>query len=598
MEHADSSRGLTQAFPDRFYLIVFGSFALAFALFLIPASREFPPGPLYKHTEQHSDAPLIELPTGQTFAAEFTAPGANINGVLARYLFPDEKGDFQLRIENLTRQSVLLDTRLGYGFKRFISFAPGNAKGDRIRVTYHIHASSKDRFPKMQQGITRAHRRPYDPMQIFIDGRQVASEEVIDQRLWPLFQLRYRVSYSWLRFAWPLPFLLLISAWRAPGDARATAAFLLGLGAIAGVTSLLAWFQRYGYQWTYADPDAYGEYAEKLHQWLFAESPVAREEARGWIRDYEHAQVPLTPGILALARTLGVPMFSAYVLWTACCSFLTALLLHWVTMRRLALGARTALLAVLLLTTHVIFLKAFAKPSTDPSGVLLPFASLILVARRFRHPLGRAAEWASAALFLALMTCRPAGLGYAAVFFTANWLADLYRERSWTWRYQVVRPLIYAGLPLLIMGSAFVFFDWRHNFQLNLEKAEMYSKGATWAYFWRSAVVTFYLAIPFAIALRWRDGKTWEVAAAAAWIGVYLVLLLLAKAPLYNRLFLPMLPALLVILAPAISRMLERRRILTFTSVAIWAAVGIVLMLWQIQIPAQLPPRAFDFIHF
>lgn len=572
-------------------------FALVFAIILVFSAGEIPPAPIYERPTESTEDPLIPIETRQPLVMEFIAPGPDIKAIHVQYLFTDPEGDFELTIDNVTRKKRLATAALGFGTQEFVRFEPGNAAGDRIQLTFMIYESKKRRIPEIQQGVKRAKDPPSYPIVIAQGGRTLTDAEIGESRTFPLINIRYEFSLSWVCLIWPAIMLGFVGLVVFPFSTRQVRGSLIVLAFVVSVTSMMLWFLTYEFRSIFDDPDDYQLYGEQLHAWLVAETPEARAEAAAWIRDYPHAHAPLTSSVIALLKLLHFPPTCAYIFWCALCSFGSCLLLHWFLVCRMGLSVRGAMLIAALFATHVLFLKSFARPGTDAVGIFLTFAFVCASYERFRRPFTWKMEIGMAVLFLALALCRPAGVGYAAFFMTVFWLIDICMGKP-SLETIIGRPIIYALPAISTVGLLFLAFNWSHTLELNFEKQSIFAHDCSWEKFWPSAIGIGYIFVPFLFAVRKSDLARPTFLIGSCWIVFYLGLLIWVQAPLISRLILPVLPALFLLLAPAMDRFFQRAPVAATGIAAVLCCFSICFSLWQLSLPLPPEVEVTRFVHF
>ncbi len=583
-------------------LTVWILFAAVFGAVMLGLNGRIPPKPFFKTLWLHPKT--IDLPTGVEFAYEFEAPGARICGMTLIHLLAGQKTVVNLKIQNKTRGVQLYEGTFGAGAKFHAKFRPNNAAGDTIRVTYLVAESQKDRFPDMPQGVKRSDQVSYYPIRSWLGGEKLPDD------VYQSFIVRYHLGVEWAQFV--LVALLAVLLGAAAFDERFAKfhpALIALFGLAAGLVSFHGWTYRYEHAWGYADPDKYGTYAEQMHAYLTAKNPETRREAVEFFRAYPHAQVPFTSAILTGYLLAGWPgKMAPFVHLTGLASLGTCLLLYAFLTRRLRVASGAALLTVLLLGSHVIFLKAFCKVSTDPIGVFFVLLAFVLAHERILRKPGWRLNLAFAANLLILATCRPPGLGWMAFFAGLGFLADVWREReSWLGGGKlrlpglvspILQALIFTLPPALILAAMWVGFDWSHNFHLNWEKAQDFRKNSSWSFFFTSSVTIFHFAVLFVLGWRLRDFRQPAAIGALLWISADILLLYLPRAPYYTRLFLPMLPIFMILGSYAVQRIYQRRRWQAISAAALLIAVNAGFVIHQLHIMHLPWPPVHQYIYF
>ncbi len=588
------------------FLIFTGAWLIAAAI----GGQWFPPRTFSPVAIVHKEKPLIHLDVGVPLSLEFDAPAASLFRMEAQFVQTDAKGNLRITLENLTRDKTLLEADLGQGLRKTLSWTPANRAGDRIRLTYLVTESQKARFPGIRHGIRRCAAPPALPLDVSLGGQLLTSEEVETEELWPMFSFRYRSAWIWLQYLWPLPLVLLLIRAGRTRSPPAEAAFLLLIGVAATGLSLNLWFDRFGMEWPYADPDRYAQYGVTAADWiLHGEAQVDAGEQR-WLDKFPHAHAPLTPAVIGVGRLTGLDTLPVYAWWVVSCSFATLLMFHWFFRHRLGLSNGTALVAVTAVAFHLIFLRACGKASTDPSGLALMTAGLLTVLERIRRPF-RWREHILAALLLILLTIsRPPGFAVAMMLVIFLWLAAHVHHAGPEGGSRLLKSSLLAGLPLIpfayfgilplsaaavVSGAIWLFLqrqdlllrqpqthvraalhalpslavftlgyfalDWGDNLEAAFAKADNYAVHRD-AYHFVSAFFSnaypLLLAAPFLLRRPFLREPVVQVA--ALWILGFLLVLLALKAPFYNRLLMPVLTGVVLIAAQALARVESRRR--------------------------------------
>ncbi len=538
--------------------------------------HEKPPRGLYHLYQEHAGKPLIQIPTQRDFTYVFEAPGRNISRMWLQHLLADEKHEVRVTIENQTQGTKLYETLLvGRGHLHYAVFLPGNARGDRIAVTYHVEKSRLERWPTMAQAVKRAKFAPTTPVEVYVDG--VRQDEAAEQ-LWPLVTLRFHQKIGALAWLWPVAGCVLAGLFAKNAGTSGRMLYLLLVGVALVGTSAVLWAQRYAHNSAFDDPDQYGMNGEKIAEWVAGDAEQRREVVTWW-RKFDHTFVLLVPMFVALGKLLGSPMFASYVFLVGISSFGVLLLADWCLETRLRLSNRSILLALTLLATQFVFARAFVTASSDQPGVFLTFlaclALLARLARRFRWW----EELLFALLLVALTFVRPPGLAYLAMFSGSAALMDVIRERRLDLAGQARAIALYALPAFAFVAVVFFGFDLFHNVMKAREFSKNYHHQSTFAHFWPTFLSTAHVLLVFGVFLRPGDFRDPTVRLMLGWCAVFLLLLTVVRAPFLLRLFLPLVPAIYVIVAPGIERATKNWPWLAFGLTAIVAGANVWLLL-------------------
>ena len=559
---------------------------------------EQPPRSYYKRTMAHGSDAMIPIPTGKPFSFTLEAPGPNISGVWLHHAMADSKHEVRVTIENLTRSAGLWEEVLvGQGSIHEATFSPNNAKGDQIRITYLVEKSRLDRWPNMAQAVTRAFQAPDYALTVEVDGQ---AQDIDALQLWPLVQLHYRQNIAWLAWLWPGLGLAMIGLFIANAGRSQRMIYLLLVGVASTAFSALLWAQRYEHNGRFDDPDSFAEYGEQLLAWTNADE-TGRAELKAWYHGYRNAHVWLVPGLMALGMKLtGCVPFAAYIFLVGISSFGTLLAIDWWGEKKLGLSPRTLLLLVSLLAAHLVFQKSFVKASTDVPGVALNTLGWIVVSLRFWRPFRWWEDLLFGGLLLALVFVRPPGLAYLVFFGGSAVLVDMIRTRRLV-SLGMLKSIALFGLPpILITGALFLGFGWVHNFGLAKEYSKNFYPQAIFSQWYPTFITTAHILVFTVWGLRKRDLKLSTMFMPLAWTVGLLTLLALVKAPFILRLFLPVVPAIYAMVAPAIERYTQTRFLkwVALAGAVILMAANLLPLWWQLQLPGPPPKSVFLYMYF
>jgi len=401
-------------------------------------------------------------------------------------------------------------------------------------------------------------------------------------------------SYPWPARAWLLlwPALLVpfIWVWRRPHWGPL---FLALLSLAAVFTSTLLWQRDYSRVAQHIDADQFTQSAHQMARYLL--EPAERPRIADWYRQYPHASNSLVPALMAIPIALGAVPHLVYLQLSALSSFLALLLLWRVLTAELALAPRTALSIVSVLACHLLVLRSFARPLTDSFGLLLVVALLWLLLRRMRTATLRD-DLGLGLLMLLCALARPQGVAYW--LFVAPALVGCSRLRgagATPWRALALEQLRIFLPPLALLAGLYLYFDWFHNVESMLDKAQRFRVNSTAAYFFPSLVGVVQL-----LPILWlRAGKRLREPAALlviAWSGFNLALLLAVRAPFWMRHFLPLLPAVAVLCGLGLERLRGRERSAALALLASTMVLNIVAIAYQIHTLGPLSPAIAGFI--
>lgn len=489
-----------------------------------------------------------------------------------------------LRVElrNLTRDGKLLRKFLCKGNKDVESreFTPDNAVGDRLALDLTWVGSPT---PSLQSATSK----PRIPLEVTIGNLPVEdfSPAFLLEYDWP----SWHAVWLWI----PLLIWLGVILWRRKGP-REEIFYLVCLGLVSAITSMIAWQQLYAHMSFHIDPDRFGHYGEELARWLT--EPGERRSLEAWFHSHRYTQLPLTPLLLGLGRLIGLPLIHTYLFVVGLASFGSLLLMRRWLVDTFSLDRVAVLLSLTLFAGHHMFLRAFAKPSSDPVALLLVIWMLVLLTERLRNSpsLSQSIQLGVCALLTVL--ARPPGPAFAVFLVIAAVLCDQWRlhQQMLSWRSGLasrLRDLAIIGvIPALISIGLYVGMDWFYNFERARASNEgvMYSNG-------RKFLITMISVIQWLPILWIIGGKGIrrflpETVLLVAWTAFYLLLLIGLQGAFVHRLFLPIYPALIVITALSFNHLLECRRWWAAVVLAIAICLNVAVLIYCSGLD-YLPPR-------
>lgn len=476
----------------------------------------------------------------------FNAPNDRVRGAYFRVLFRDGKHQIKLHATNETTGETLGESIAGFGLDAPIEFTKPVAAGNRVRISFELVKSPAKLAPlvkRIKSGATP---------NLEIDLQTRIGDTL--QEGFPQISLYYGSTWKpllwyWLLVAVGLPVVI---RWRA-----AIWPWLLLLGFCALLTSWLGWQQRYSSHYGHMDPDRYGAAGNFIAEWL--QNPGDRPQMQEHLHNYQHTHVALVPVALATLILAVFPgeMHDAYVFFNAIASFATLLLIQQLLSRQLRLSWTISTLGTLLFATHLIFLRSFARPTTDQAGLLLVTMMLCLLVDRTQ----RRAAWqtlALAALVAPLIFVRPPGFAYAAFLIGMAPFCDWIREKRFQPLDHLLTVLKIAAVPLLAVAGIYAWFGLSHNFGLALEKRLDHIN--QWTLHWFRIALSVSVQILFIawIFLRWRP-ETWRpILVFAIWILCHTLLLVVSQAPFLTRMMEPILPSLIALTCMGLDRFRDR----------------------------------------
>ncbi len=560
-------------------LLSFAAFALLSLCLLMAGRTHRAPVPVFNQLRGETPETYFAFDSAQPLAIRFTAPHDRLNGVYFRVLFRAAKHRIALRAFDRSSGELIGENEAGFGVDAHVDFLRPVPAGTEVEIQFHFLEGPEKRVVEAFVKKARSDWPPRIPIEVF------AGETALDGA--PQLILLYEKPWFWLRHAWWLLPLTLVLAARSPS---ADWVWLTSLGLVCLLVSWNGWQQRYSGHTGHLDPDRYGKYAGHIARWIT--EPEAREDVANFTRKYEHAHVALVPAVLSLLLLAGLPLPEAYVWLSALASFAALLIFHHLLRRQLALPPVLALLGVLAFASHLVILRAFARPATDPAGLLLVVAMLAILIDRFR----RRTPWqtlATAILVTALVFVRPPGLVYAAFFAGMTVFLDLLRERRLDLRDAALSLAKGTGPAILVAALLYAAFGWSENFQLAMEKRMAFLD--QWTPYWFGLMITVTVQ-GFVLGWFLIRPRDWRPALVlGSWLLLHTLLLVVSQAPFLARLSAPVVPCVVALACLGLHRFWDRLpgRIGGALLLGGFATVNYLIVCWAAGLPHS-PPHPLD----
>lgn len=519
----------------------------------------------------------LALEPNKPLITHFEAAEAGLRAIYFPGMRRDPISRVDLFMFNETRGTELKKAKWTGAEEPIKILQPGNEIGDRIRV--ELKWRPFEPRPNLQQ----SYFPPAEKMEVRIGGEETDFT--------PIFKAEYAWPTRQLQWLWPLVVIAFgIAIWRT--NRWSKAAFLVVLGLLCVLTSLMFWQQRYGIAAMHTDPDRYARYGQFLHDYVTDAEKRDEIAANPEFRDYPHAYVATVPVTLAALYTF-LPKDVAYTTLVAFCSFGVLILLGHIGRRVFELTDRQLLIGLSMLAMHVVFLKAFARPSSDMPGLLAIVAMIAMLLWRLREET-RHQIWLAALLGIALVFVRPSAPLYLFFFGVGFVIVDWIREQKINVLKRVIVGFAVAGPATALFFLAFWYFGWSHNLNLAFEKKQSFHNVTTF-----DAFAVCLPALLQLLPLLWIRGgfrnplERKSAYLILAWLGFYLLMILLTKAPFLTRLFLPMVP-FFVLFAMLGLRDLKSRlsRAVAYSLIAVSIAANVGATIYLTTLP-HLPPQPF-----
>lgn len=500
----------------------------------------------------------------------FEAHADDLNFLKVPGLVDDERTRVKIIIRNETTGEVIKESMAEDGENYERRFTGNNKKGDKIAIDLLW------RFP-LEPTLHRVEYSAEPKISTKIGDKEVD---------FPLpFLLRSPWPTQWFHLLWLFTLAAFIHVWFTN---RRAFGFLVLLGLSCSVTSILAWQQCYAHDYQHIDPDGYGRYGEWLAQYLSGEGD--REQLRANFHAYSHSHVALSPVLIAVGVLLGMPSTVAYLVVANLSSFGSLLLLWRLATRKLGMEMRAAMILVSLYATHIFVMESFGRASTDALGQLLVVAMLYMLADRLTRVTRRQTILISV-FILDQVLVRPPGIVIGPFMLGMTLLCDVWREGKLDLKKRVITGLKIGIGPLLVVIICYLSFNWMHNQGLALEKSKLFRPLSTPLFFWYCMPGLVQLFPLFWIGLARKDWRQHlpMLTIFGVWGLFYTVLLIAVQAPFLLRLFLPVVPSVILLGAPGICWLEAKHRWLAFWICLLICGVNVGLQVYNSLIE-YLPP--------
>ena len=509
----------------------------------------------------------------ETVTIRMVAPEDDLSFLKIPGLVKDPGTRVKIVIRNETTGEVIKNSMAENGVDYERRFEGNNKKGDKIAIDLIWRLPLE---PTVQPVTFPAE----PPISIKIGDREVDFPLAFLLRSpWPTWHFNWLwlpvlgwFFVVWFRKRWAFGYLVL-------------------LGVACSATSILSWQQNFAHNYPHVDPDGYGLYGERIAHYLTGEED--REQLSSDMHGYSHTHVALTPALIAIGVICGLPTLISYLVVVNLASFGNLLLLWRLTTRKLGMEMRAALVVVSLYSTHIFVLKSFGRASTDAIGELLAVTMLYLLADRLTRVTTRQTILISVVILLQVLA-RPPGIVIGPFMLGMTLLCDVWRERKLDLVKRIFTGLRLGLGPLLFLVICYVSFDWIHNFKLAITKSEQFRPFSTPKLFWYCMPGLLQLFPLFWIGLRWKEWREHlpKLAVFAIW-GLYFTTVLIAvQAPFLLRLFLPVVPSVVLLAAPGVAWLEAKHRMLALVICLLWCGLNVGVQIYNSSIE-YVPPILF-----
>ena len=549
--------------------IATASFAAAALAIVWGVSRDLRPGPLYATTTFRDWLPIVR---DGAVVLEWSSPAAP-----SRILLPVvTDGPEPLRVRLVDAASRLelaawtLDSRGDDDPPALLPVPASGRSPRRLRLELSSNADDDARAPRVAWASNR------------LGGKaSIGDDEQADRG--PLVVVEYPWPTSALVWLWALvPIAWLVEARKPRGIALPVA---LGVAALA--TSLLLWQRDYVRVFAHWDADDFGTYASWLARWVT--TPGDRAAAADWFARYLHAHNPLGPVLVATGIAAGAPTHLAYAGVSTACSFASLLLVRRILASGLGLSPVAVAAGLTLYGTHVIVVRAFARPVTDALGEVLTVGTLALLLDRLRRPVP--GQLVGLALLNVLHPlARPQGLAFIP-FVTAATLAIDARTPTDRPVPAVLRAVaVLAVLPVAVVLGLFVAFDWWDNARALHDTIGRYAAWSTADNLALTLLLTLQL-LPLYWVAAGRALRSPASLLLLAWTAYYVAMLVVVRAPFWARHFLPIVPSAVILTAMGLDAARGRARTFALALAAALSAANVAALVRFILDPTNLSLR-------
>jgi hypothetical protein len=527
----------------------------------------------------------------EVYAAKFVVPDGGYSQIELKGITEDPKTRVRVELYDLTQDKSL---------KKFTirgvadesgprTFKAGNEAGDELELRLRWQ-----RVPP--PSLHSSGSPPRLSMTVYADGQPT--------EFFPLLGLEYEWPTRRLLWLW-IPTLLLSGAvvlgqslgWKF-ASSRMVGITLVIVSLMAAIASCLSWQQAVSTETTHLDPDGFGRYGRQMVEWLTTDDDDRKAEVVESMDVWRYSWLPMTPTLVGLLVLCGVAFHPAYVLVSALASFGTVLLFHRMLRKNFGLGELSAFAGTVLLISHHFFLKSFAKPSTDPVGLLLVMSGLCLVAdrlcrRKSESGAGPGRTVALAGVIFLLIVARPPGFLMAGFFIGAAVLADAWSRQKFRMGVALSEGVRLGIGPAVLFAALFFGFDWWDNFQTAMSSSTGFHHVSTARRFSMMMLSMLQLLPLFWLGMRRQDWRRPEIWLLGLWALFYLAMIIGVRAGFVTRMFLPMLPVPIALAAIGLDRLCCRggwRRAFGVALALLTVLMNIAVVVYHTILPS-IPPE-------
>ncbi len=331
------------------------------------------------------------------------------------------------------------------------------------------------------------------------------------------------------------------------------------LGALFGAVLLALAIYFSNREWIYFNQscwDGYCEHARLFLEW-FRGNPSAGTLLLDYARTDYHANSPVAPIATGFAAwATGVRVVVAYRALCALATLGTLAIVFRSLMPRLAIEPEARTPALVLLATHLIIVRSFLFPQTDPFVLLWTTALFALALDQIEVT----KAWRTVVLVLLLVVGIFTKLSFLpALILIPGWRALSFflkrrDEQPQTLGSLIHRLAIDGCCYVLVPAATFVGYQlWVGSFELYTLELERMTTVDTTVTYHLVCILQAGTIAGILIGLRDRPlgRREWLL---AAWVALYGVSLWTAQTSGWARFYLPVLPALALLAAPGLAR--------------------------------------------
>jgi hypothetical protein len=269
-----------------------------------------------------------------------------------------------------------------------------------------------------------------------------------------------------------------------------------------------------------------------------------------WLPTYAHAENPLVPLVTAALRSVLGDTILSFVTLSIMATLGTFLLLNRMLRVWAGVEDRARMLLGLTFLGHVIVIARMALPITDAAGMFMAIVGLEAIYRYFLAPGLKTGVWLCLTMVLALMTRIALAplLGVTPAFL-------LIHRAGRTWRQQVGGTIFGSVAPAALYLGGLWAIGLLSTLNLMYQKNQLpeFTRFYSFPVFKQSFLMWAQGLALFALFNRRLRHPAFTLH--LVWLSLYLGFLLAHRSALFYRYFLPLVPSLAFLAAPAISRM-------------------------------------------